>query len=44
MKRIIMQQPQHHSDISKPIDNVYGIMFDLDEILQVPQDVGPKQD
>ena len=30
MKGIIRHQPQHHWDISKPIDQVYGIMFDLD--------------
>ena len=35
MKGIIMHQPQHHRDISKLIDKVYGIMFDLDEILRV---------
>ena len=35
MKGIIMHQPQHHRDISKLIDKVYGIIFDLDEILRV---------
>ena len=35
MKGIIMHQPQHHRDISKVIDKVYGIIFDLDEILRV---------
>ena len=35
MKGIIMHQPQHHWDISKLIDKVYGIMVDLDEILRV---------
>ena len=44
MKGIIRHRPEHHWDISKPIDKLYGIMFDMDEILWVPQDVGPKQD
>ena len=35
MKGIIIHQPQHHRDISKLIDKVYGIIFDLDEILRV---------
>ena len=35
MKGIIMHQPQHHRDISKLIDKVYGIMVDLDEIHRV---------